>query len=270
MAVHPTAIIMGDVQLAEDVEVGAYAVIRGPITIGKGTIIEERASVSGPAEIGCDNKIGCGAVVGGDPQDLSYHGQHSFLRVGNRNTIREYATIHRGWKEGSASIIGNDNMIMGLAHLGHDCIVHNQCVIANGSLLAGHVVLFDRAFVSGQVVIHQFARIGRCAMVGGLSRVTKDIPPFMTVVGESSILGLNVVGMRRAGITPQARMALRNAFRVIYRSPLLLNEALGELSRDPGAPEVMELVEFVRQSKRGICWYRRVPLSSSHGGGEDD
>jgi UDP-N-acetylglucosamine acyltransferase len=258
MAVHPTAILTGDVQLGEGVEIGPFVVVRGPITIGAGTVVDERASVSGPAEIGRENRIGCGAVVGGDPQDLSYRGQHSFLTVGDRNTIREYVTVHRGWKEGSATIIGNDNLIMALAHVGHDCHLHDNCVIANGSLLAGHVTMYDRAFVSGQVVIHQFARLGRCSMIAGLSRVSRDVPPFMTGIGESCVLGLNVVGMRRAGIGSEARQALRKAFRLLYRSSLTMSEAVEQLLREPEGPEVRELAEFIRESRRGIARYRRL------------
>lgn len=272
MAVHPTAILIGDVQLGEDVHIGPYVVIRGPIAIGKGTSVEERASVTGPAEIGCGNRICCGAVVGGDPQDISYQGATTNLKMGDRNTIREYATIHRGGSEGSTTTIGDDNLIMGLAHIGHDCHVHNQVVIANGSLLAGHVELFDRAFVSGQVVVHQFVRLGRCTMVAGLSRIARDVPPFMTAIGESCILGLNVVGMRRAGIGPEARQALGRAFRVLYRSTLTTSEAVEELARNPEAPEVAELTEFIRLSRRGIARYRRVSnlaIGSEPGAGEE-
>jgi len=265
MAVHPTALLMGDVQIAEDVEIGPYVVIRGPVKIGRGTVIDERVSLTGPTEIGCENRICCGAVVGGDPQDRSYKGQNAFLKIGDRNVIREYATIHRGASEGSSTTIGNDNLIMGLVHLAHDCRVHNNVIVANGSLLAGHVELFDRAFISGQVVVHQFVRVGRCAMVAGLSRVARDVPPFMTAIGESSILGLNVVGMRRAGIDSEARLALRKAFRLIYRSSKSLDEALEELARNPEAPEVKELVEFIQESKRGIARYRRVSNLSAEG-----
>ncbi len=267
MAVHSTAILEGDVQLEEGVEVGPYVVIRGPVTIGPGTVVEERASITGPTEIGCENRICCGAVVGGDPQDLSYDGSMSYLQVGDRNTIREYATIHRGGKKGSRTIIGNDNLIMALSHVAHDCHIHNEIVLANGSLLAGHVVLFDRAIVSGQVVIHQFARIGRCAMASGLSRVSQDIPPFMTGIGDSCLLGLNVVGMRRAGVSSESRRAIQNAFRVLFRSTLTMQEALAELEGNPEAPEVAEITTFIRESTRGIAHYRRRSNLSS---GDDE
>jgi UDP-N-acetylglucosamine acyltransferase len=265
MAVHPTAILKGDVELADDVEIGPYTIINGPVKIGAGTIIEERVTLSGPTDMGRKNRVHCGALVGGDPQDLSYRGQPSLLTIGDGNTIREFATVHRGWKEG-ATTIGNNNMLMGLVHIGHDCRIHNNCVIANGSLLAGHVTLFDRAFVSGQVVVHQFSRIGRCAMVAGLTRISRDVPPFMTAIGESMLLGLNVVGLRRAGFSPEARDALRRAFRTLFRSALTTGEAVAELERTSTVPEVLELVEFIRQSRRGICRYRR--LAPGQGGDE--
>ena len=258
MAIHPTAVLMGDVELGDDVEIGPFVVIRGPVKIGAGTIIQERASIKGTTVIGVKNWIGVGAVIGEDPQDLSYKGQSSQLEIGDRNTFREYVTVHRGASEGSATTVGNDNMIMGLSHVGHDCHIRNHIVIANCVVLAGHVELFDRVFISGLVGVHQFARLGRCCMVAGLSRVSKDVPPFMTALGESSILGLNAVGMRRAGIPTASRDALHRAFRVLYRSPLTVSEAVEELARNPEVPEVEELAEFVRQSKRGIAAYRRV------------
>jgi UDP-N-acetylglucosamine acyltransferase len=258
MAVHPTAILTGDVQLAEDVEIGAFVVIRGPVKIGKGTVVEERASIQGPTEIGCFNRICCGAVVGGDPQDRSYRGQLSYLKVGDHNVIREYATIHRGSREGSSTIIGNNCLLMALSHIAHDCHLHDDVIVANCSLVAGHVEIFDKAIISGQVVIHQFTRIGRLGMAAGLTRITRDIPPFMIVYGESTVIGPNSVGMRRAGFSSEARLAVRRAFRLMYRSKHTTAEAVALLKAAPATPEVAELAEFVIASKRGVCSHYRI------------
>ncbi len=257
MAVHPTAILSGDVQLAEDVEIGPFAVIRGPVTIGKGTVVEERATIQGPTEIGCHNRICCGAVVGGDPQDRSYRGQSTYLKVGDHNIIREYATIHRGSREGSHTIVGDHNLFMGLCHIAHDCHIHNDIIIANGSLVAGHVEIFDKAIISGQVAIHQFSRIGRLGMAAGLSRITRDIPPFMIVYGEGTVIGPNSVGMRRAGFSSEARLAVRRAFRLMYRSAHTIAEALKLMAASPATPEVAEIAEFAAGSKRGLCSHHR-------------
>ena len=258
MAVHPTAILTGEVELAGDVDIGPFVVIRGPVTIGKGTVIEERASIVGPTRIGQGNRICCGAVVGGDPQDLSFvRTNTTHLEIGDHNTIREYATIHRGATDGSRTIVGSHNFFMALSHVGHDCCIHDHVIVANGSLLAGHVELFDRAIVSGQVAVHQFARIGRLGMVAGLSRVARDVPPFMIVLGESAVLGPNVVGLRRAGMSAETRRAIRSAFRTLYRSALPLSEAVEELAHRADTPEVIEIVDFIKASRRGICSHRR-------------
>lgn len=257
MAVHPTAILTGDVQLAEDVEIGPFAVIRGPVSIGKGTVVEERATIQGPTEIGCHNRICCGAVVGGDPQDRSYRGQRTYLKMGDHNVIREYATIHRGSREDSYTIVGDRNLLMGLCHVAHDCRIHNEVIIANGSLVAGHVEIFDKAIISGQVAVHQFVRIGKLGMAGGLSRIAGDIPPFMIALGESTIIGPNSVGMRRAGYSAEARLAVRRAFRLMYRSSHTIAGALELMAATPETPEVAEIAAFAAGSKRGLCSHHR-------------
>lgn len=268
MAVHPTAILTGEVDLAEDVEVGPFVVIRGPVRIGSGTVVEERATIIGHTEIGRDNRICCGALIGGDPQDLSYTGHATHLKIGDRNTLREYCTVHRGVAEGAATTIGDDNLFMGLTHIGHDCCIHNNVIISNNSLLAGHVELFDRAIVSGQVAVHQFTRVGRFGMAAGLSRVSRDIPPFMIVFGESAVLGPNVVGLRRASFSSDRRAAIQRAFRVLYRSRIPFSEAVAKLKEAPETDDVKELIEFIETSKRGICMHRRAAHQISVKAGE--
>lgn len=258
MSVHKTAILSGDVTLAEDVEIGPFSVIRGPVTIGQGTVVDERVTITGPTEIGRNNRICCGALVGGDPQDLSFKGGTTYLKVGDNNTIREYVTIHRGTAEGSSTIIGDNNLFMGLVHIGHNCVVGNNVIIGNNSLLAGHVSLFDQAIISGQVVIHQFVRVGRLGMAAGLSRIGKDILPFMTAVGESSLLSLNVVGLRRAGYSQEDRMVLQKCFKLLFRSNLTTTEALKTLADNPEIPAIQEILDFLQDSKRGFCHYRRL------------
>jgi UDP-N-acetylglucosamine acyltransferase len=193
-------------------------------------------------------------VLGHLPQDLAFKGGTTYTKIGSRNTIREYVTVHRGTKEGSSTQIGDDNFLMANAHVAHNCHIGSRAVLANLATLAGYCAVEDGATLSGMVVIHQLTRIGRLAMVSGLSAVNKDVPPYMLCGGRPAVIqGLNVVGMRRAGIGAQAREDIKRAYKLLYRSGLNVSNALEAIERECGSEEVKYLVAFVRASERGVC-----------------
>ncbi len=260
MTIHPTAVVDSEAQIASDVEIGPYAVIEGPVKVGAGTRIWPHAYLCGPLEIGHKCQIHVGAVVGHLHQALR-EPQAGGVRIGDRTIIREYATIHRASKLGVWTSIGSDALIMGFAHVAHDCEVGSRVIIANGSLLAGHVIVEDRAVISGHVAIHQFVRIGQLAMIGGLARVNKDVPPYFLVKGDSEVWAINSVGMKRAGITEKDRAQIREAYRLLYRAGLNTTQALKAIQAiDDLSLEVEHLVEFIQKSERGICRHHlRVP-----------
>ena len=218
MAIHPTAIISPQADLDPSVDIGPYVVIDGTVRVGRGTRILAHAVLTGWTEIGEENEIHMGAVIGHVPQDVSYAGAKSFLRIGHRNIIREHSQIHRGTQPESATIIGNDNYLMQHAHVAHNCRLGNQTIIAGGALLAGYVDVADRAFVSGNCVVHQFVKIGTLALLRGLSRTSRDVPPFCIMDGTHTVRGLNVVGLRRAGFSRERITALRRAFAALSAS----------------------------------------------------
>ncbi len=248
MKQHPTAIVDPAARIDEDVKVGPYVVIEGPVRIASGTVIMAHAYICGNTEIGHDNQIHIGAVIGHVPQHQGYKPCVSYTRIGDRNVIREYVTIHRSWQEGESTIIGDDNFLMA-----HDCKIGNRVVIANGALLGGHVQVEDKAFLSGNTVFHQYVRIGRLAMISGLTGIGKDVPPYCIAVGRSEICGVNVVGLRRAGIPPEHRSQIQKAYKILYRSGLNTKNALKEIEAMNPCEEVGWFVEFIRNSKRGIC-----------------
>lgn len=263
--IHPTAIVDPKAELGADVEVGPHAIVEANVRVGEGTTIGANAWLTGWTEIGRANQVHFGAVVGHLPQDTAFSGGVTRVRIGDRNIIREYATIHRGTKEGTETVLGSDNFLMATAHVAHNCRVGDRCVIANGVLLAGYVELGDRAFVSGNVVVHQFVRIGRLAMIGGNARVSKDVPPFALVEGNSIVRAMNVVGMRRAGMSSEARTRVKDAYRTLYRRGLAWDAALARLTAEADLPELREIVAFLADSKRGLCWMR----GGGDGGAED-
>jgi UDP-N-acetylglucosamine acyltransferase len=252
--VHPTAVIAPEAELAFDVQVGPYSVIEGPVKIGAGTIIESHACLCGPMEMGRENFVGHGAVLGKSPQHKGYRGEATTLRVGDGNVFREHVTVHRGTVAGGGQTrIGDRNMFMIGSHLGHDGQVGNDCTLVNGALVAGHVELHDGCILSGHSAIQQRVRVGRLAMLGGLGSVTKDIPPFVIQQGYNCVSGLNLVGLRRAGLSTEAIAALRVAFRILYKEGRTQSGALEMITADLGAiPEVAEFVGFIKASRIGI------------------
>ncbi len=252
--IHQTAVIGPEVELAPDVEVGPYAILEGSVRVGSGCRIEGHVCLSGPLEMGRDNFVGHGAVLGKAPQSRHYHGEPTLLRIGDHNTIREFVTIHRGTVDGGGeTVLGDHNMVMVNSHIGHDVRLGDHCTLVNNTLLAGHCELHDSCILSGHSAIQQRVRIGRLAMLGGNSTSTKDIPPYVLQQGHNCVSGLNLVGMRRAGFAPEAINAMRIAFKIFYKDVLATKEALERIESEfPGIPEIDEFVAFIRSSKLGV------------------
>jgi UDP-N-acetylglucosamine acyltransferase len=253
--VHPSAIVHPEAELGSEVTVGPYSVIEAGVQIGDGTKIGARATIEGNTTIGQENEIFTGAVVGSVTQDKKYDGGKSFLRIGDRNKIREYVTINPGTGEGTETIIGNDNLIMAYAHVAHDCIIGDHVIIANAGTLAGHVIIDDYAIVGGLCGVHQFVRIGYLAIIGGNSKVVQDIPPFMMGDGHPvRAYGINSVGLERAGVAKEERMAIKRAFKVIFKSGNSTKSAIEQL-QDEGEKHagVKRIITFLEKTDRGIC-----------------
>jgi UDP-N-acetylglucosamine acyltransferase len=253
MTVHPTAIISASARLGCDVSVGPYVVIESDTEIGGATEIRAHAVVKRFTTIGEASVIYEGAVLGGEPQVSDYTDCESYLRTGARNRIREGVTMHRGSRPGSTTVVGSDCFIMAAAHIAHDCRVGERVIMANNVALAGYVEVEDQAYLSGGVVVHQFCRVGRLAMVGGNAKIVQDCLPFVTTDGvPGRACGLNLVGLRRAGLDTAQIRRLKQAYRLLLRSGLKLETALARLA-ELGDPLVDHLASFVRHSQRGFC-----------------
>jgi UDP-N-acetylglucosamine acyltransferase len=253
--VHPTSVVGAEVELAAGVEVGPLCLLDGKIRLGARTRLIGHVTILGITELGADNVLHPGAVIGDEPQDLTYTGGARSVKIGDRNIFREYSTVHRGSERGDVTVMGDDNFIMQNAHVAHDCRIGNSTIIAGGALLAGWVELGDRALVSGNCVVHQYTRIGRLAMMRGLSRTSRDVPPFCIMDGTHTLRGINVVGLKRAGISSKSIHALRHAFTTLFGTRQNLKLAIERLEKSGDlAPEVIEMVDFIRASKRGVAF----------------
>ena len=256
MNIHPTAIISPGAKLAEGVTVGPYAVIDDNVFIGRNTKIGAHAVIKPFVRIGEDCEIYQMASIGEIPQDLKFGGEETWLEIGDRNRIREFATLNRGTQGGGGiTKIGNDCFIMAYAHVAHDCIIGDHVIIANAVQMGGHVHIFDHAIIGGGSVMHQFIRIGTHSMIGGGSAVPQDVPPYTNATGNRAELhGLNVVGLKRRGFSDETLSALKKAYSVIFRSGLTLKEAIKKVEDEvPQTPEVRHFVEFISASERGVC-----------------
>ena len=252
--IHPTAIIAPSAVLGERVEVGPYAYIGDQCVVGDGCVIAMRATLERNVTLASGVKIGIGSVIGGDPQDLKYKGEHTTVEIGENSVVREYATINRGTTHSFKTTVGSGSFLMSYVHLAHDCQVGNGVIIGNGTQLAGHVSIDDRAIVSGLVAVHQFARIGRHSFVGGCSRVAKDVPPYLKAVGNPvKLYGLNSVGLQRSGFDEAIVRELKRAYRLVFRSELNVSQALTRARAElQQLPEVMAFLTFIEESERGI------------------
>jgi UDP-N-acetylglucosamine acyltransferase len=252
--VAPTAHVHPGAQVGPQSMIGEYTIVEEDVVIGAHCRLEAYVYVKRWTSLGERNEISAGTVLGTDPLDKNFTGERSYLRIGNGNIIREHYTISRGTQPQSATEIGDGNYIMTSGHVAHNCKIGNNCVIASCALVAGHVEVEDQAFISGGVVIHQFSKIGRLAMIGGNSRVNSDVPPFF-LYSDFNVApkGLNLVGLRRAGFNKVEIDALKAAYRILYRSGLKLGEALARIESDLHTEHTRHLANFIRRSKRGIC-----------------
>ncbi len=254
MPVHPTAIVDLRATLDGSAEIGPYVVIDGPVTIGPRTRVLAGAYLTGRTEIGADNVIHPGVVLGHEPQDLAYRGAETGLRIGDRNVFREHAEVHRGTEPGTWTEIGDDNYLMSQAHVGHNCRLGSNVIMATGATLGGHVVVEDQAFISGNCVVHQHCRVGRLVIMRGLSRASRDLPPFAIVDGTHTVRGLNRVGLRRAGFDRERMGALASAFRILFRVRTNLAAAMARVEAEVRSPDVDHLLAFIRSSRRGVAF----------------
>lgn len=258
--IHPSAVVSPEAELGRDVVIGPFCHVESDTVIGEGCRLAGHAVIKQGTALGRENVVHEGAVIGGVPQHVSPPQCIGRLAIGDGNTIREHVTIHRGLSEEKVTVIGNGNFIMIGAHVAHDCRVGNQAIICNDVLLAGHVEIGDRAFVSGTVGIHQFTRVGQYAMVGGQARVIKDIPPYVTVDGATTlVVGLNLIGLRRAGFDRADIRQLKDAYRVVYRAGLKWTEVLERLETDFSTGPAAAFHEFFSGGTRGFTQERRLP-----------
>ncbi len=255
MPIHPTAIVHPEAQLGDNVTVGPFAVIEGAATIGDGCVIQAHAIIGAHVVMGRENHIGYSAIIGSDPQDLAFKPEvRSQVRIGDRNRIREHCTLHRGTAEGSETVMGDDCYLMAGAHLGHNSRIGDRVILANNALLGGHVLIASGVFVGGGSAFHQHTRVGRLAMTQGNSGFSKDLPPFTIGADVNGIAGLNVVGLRRAGLNADQRREVKEAYRLLYRSGLNTAQALAAAAEREWGAEGREFFDFVAAAKkRGIC-----------------
>jgi UDP-N-acetylglucosamine acyltransferase len=251
--IHPSAYIHQDAVLADDVQVGPQAFIDADVTIGSGTRLLHGAHIGRWTRLGSNNVIYPGAVIGHDPQDVGYKGEEAWTEIGDGNIIREGVTIHRGNHADTVTRVGNNNFFMVNSHVAHNCIVGNNVILVNGTLLAGHVEIGDQAIISGNCLVHQFVRIGTFAMMRGGSGAAKDVPPFCVNDGLNWIRAINAIGLKRNGFDARRVRAVKEAFKVIFRSGRPLAQALEKVEHDlEVTDDVRRMLDFIRASKRGI------------------
>ena len=257
MSIHPTAIVSPRAEIAAGVRIGPYAVVEEDVLIGEACEIASHAVIKRYTDVGRGNRIFEYAVLGGEPQDVKFKGEASRLKIGDDNLIREGVTIHRASGEGNETRVGSRNFLMIGVHIAHNCLIGDDNIFANGAALAGHITVEDHVFLSNNVGAHQFVRMGRYAMVGGKSKIVQDVLPFFTTDGNPPrVRGLNSVGLRRAGFSMDARRALKQAYQVLFRSGLALEDALHQMAQVDDE-HVRHLVDFIRASKRGFSRERR-------------
>jgi UDP-N-acetylglucosamine acyltransferase len=251
--IHSTAVIDPSAEIADSAEIGPFAIVGDGCVVGEGCVVSARASLERNVRLGSNVKIGVGSVIGGDPQDLKYRGEPTWVEIGDSTTIREYTTINRGTTQSFKTTVGKNCFLMSYVHLAHDCHVGDGVIISNGTQLAGHVTIDEKAIVSGLVGFHQFATIGRYSFIGGCSRVAKDVPPYVKAVGNPiKLYGLNSVGLERNGFPEDVRRELKRAYRLFFKSELNLSQARERAVAELHPfPEIQEFLAFFDRSDRG-------------------
>ncbi len=251
--IHPSALVDPGAKIGEGVEIGAFAIVGPDCTIGDGSVVATRAVLERNVILGTNVKIGVGTVLGGDPQDLKFKGEHTTVEIGDNTVIREYSTINRGTAQSFKTSVGKNCFLMSYVHLAHDCHIGDGVIISNGTQLAGHVTIDDKAIVSGLVAVHQFAMIGRYSFIGGCSRVAKDVPPYVKAVGNPiKLYGLNSVGLERNGFPEDVRRELKRAYRLFFKSELNLSQARERADKElKPFDEIKEFLAFFERSDRG-------------------
>jgi UDP-N-acetylglucosamine acyltransferase len=252
--IHPTVLVDPTAEIGRDVEIGPFAIIGPNVQVGDGARIAARATLERNVRLGTGVRVGSGSILGGPPQDLKFGGEETWVEIGDGTIIREYATVNRGTTASGVTSVGRECFIMTYVHLAHDCHLGDGVIIANGTQLAGHVTIEDRAILSGLVAVHQFVKIGTHAFVGGATRVNQDVPPFVKAVGNPvELYGLNSIGLNRHGMSSTTIAALKRAYRLFFNSDLNLGQALERARIDlPDLPEIAHFLEFVSSSQRGV------------------
>jgi UDP-N-acetylglucosamine acyltransferase len=251
--IHPTAIIHPQARLDATVEVGPYAVIDDGVELGAGCKVGPHVYLTGQTRIGAQNRFFAGCVIGEAPQDLKYAGALTCLRIGDRNVFRENVTVHRSTTPESETVVGSGCYLMANSHVAHNCVVQDRVIFANGATLGGHVQVGEKAFISGNCLVHQFVRVGTLAIMQGGSAISKDLPPYTVARGDNGICGLNTVGLRRAGFTPAERLELKQLYRTLFRSGKSLRAALKEAAGQFTSIPAKVMLEFLAGSRRGVC-----------------
>lgn len=264
MKIHPLALVSPRAEIESGVEIGPFCIVEADTHIGANCILESRVTIKSGVTLGPNNRVCEGAVLGGFPQHVHWSESPGRVVIGSGNTIRENVTIHRPLQADRLTIVGDRNLVMVGAHIAHDCVIGNQCIITNNVMLAGHVTVDDRAYLSGAVAVHQFCRIGRLAMVGGQAHITRDVPPYVTIDGLSSlVVGLNKVGLRRAGYNADEIAQLKAAYRVIYRCGLPWRDILEVLRTQFSDGPAAAFLPFLETTTRGIVTERRGPAPAT-------
>ncbi|MDD5428571.1 MAG: acyl-ACP--UDP-N-acetylglucosamine O-acyltransferase [Candidatus Omnitrophica bacterium] len=254
MKISPLAQVSKGAKIADDVEVGPFAVIEDNVEIASGVKIWPSAYICSGASIGEGTEVHMGAVLGHLPQDLTFDkNKKTRLNIGKKCVIREHATLHRSTSEEHPTTVGDNCYLMAVSHVGHDCRLGNNVIVANCALLAGHVMVEDGAFISGNVVVHQFCRIGTLSIIGGFTGVNKDVPPYMLVRGPSAVRAINLIGLRRAKFPRELIADIREAFKILFMSGLNTTQAIEEMRKLKKSAQIDHLIEFIKSSKRGIC-----------------
>jgi UDP-N-acetylglucosamine acyltransferase len=251
--IHPSAVIHPQAKLDATVRVAPCAVIDAGVELGAHCAVGPHVYLTGETKIGAHNQFHAGCVIGDAPQDLKYKNEPTRLRIGDHNVFREHATVHRSTNADGETVIGSHNYLMANCHVGHNCQLGDHIIIVNGALLAGHVTVQDRAFISGNCLVHQFTRIGTLTMMQGKAGVGQDLPPFTIAHGINRICGLNVIGLRRAGFTPEQRIELKRLYHLLFRSGKNLRAAIEEARENFSSPAAKTMLNFVAEAKRGVC-----------------